>query len=1129
MKKSISIVAALLLFSVPAIPAADLITEKTIDRTLRKMTLEQKARMLVGTPGSEERPSHRVEGAAGWTYPIHELGIPSVNLADGPVGIRINPVPSERVTVVYDSLGLPVMQTTKAGAVGAEQARTFCTCFPSTTALAATWDRDASLRQGRIMGDEARHYGVDVVLTPGINIMRNPLCGRNFEYYSEDPLLTGKMAAPMIAGIQEQGIGTSLKHFVANNQQTGKKYNDARITQRALREIYLKGFEICVKEARPWTVMGSYNKIAGEYTQTNRELLLRLLRDEWGFDGLVLTDWTVRRPTADLLNARCALMMPGEEEIVQEIIEAVESGKVSRKVLDACVRDVLRVVAKSITAKGWESTAPDLERHAAVSREIATEGMVLLKNDGGFLPLPQGANVALFGVSAYKSIAGGTGSSNVNKPYVVDISTGLERAGYRLSDRLSSVYEKYVTFQNELTDRYPDCPDWQKISYHRTVLPEMDLSLSAALVEEELTRSDVAVIVVGRGSGETSDRVVENDFNLTAQEQTMIETVTSAARKQGKRTVVVLNVCGTIETASWRDKPDAILMAWFPGQECGNAVADVLSGKANPSGRLPMTFPIAYADMPSSKNYPYVGQTSGRNFDYTNYEEDIWVGYRYFTTTGRKTAYPFGYGLSYTTFAYSDARIVEKGDGRELTVTVTNTGDRAGKEVVQLYVSAPSGGMKKPSLELKAFAKTRLLPPGASETVRLTIADDDLASFDSDNSQWLTEAGTYEAKLGKSAEDIVLSLPFAVENRQTRKTGNLLAPVAPVNVMEISPSPLDDLSFHDARQFEILGRAYPDSLPLFSRVPAFRKPVTRDALWKLGQHSAGISVRFRSDSPKLALRWESLFKNDMTHMAALAVRGLDLYVRRSDGSWRYLGCGRPMGEPTTWLVVDNMQAEMREYMLHLPLYDGIKSLEIGIKDGFRIGMPEIDSPRRGKPLVIYGTSIAHGATASRPGMAASNQLQRRLDREVINLGFSANARIDHEIAEMMAAVDACAYVLDFLPNVDATAILTKTKGFVDILRKARPTVPLVFVENPQFAHAFLDQTTGRNIADNNAAIRRIYNELKASGMENIHYIDSDSLLPPDGDGTSDGIHFSDVGFETYVDALVPILLKITDK
>ena len=542
--------AVLLTLVVYPFNAAEIFTGYNIDAIVAKMSLEQKARLLVGSEGKNDGLSHIVPGAAGWTYEIPALGIPSINLADGPVGVRINPVPSHDVKTEYDSQGLPVVSSSSSD-IPDGGSRSFCTCFPSTTALAATWDVNAAALQGKCMADEAKAYGVDIVLAPGINIMRNPLCGRNFEYFSEDPMLTGKLAAHLIRAIQKNEIGTSLKHFVANNQQTGKKVNDARITQRALREIYLKGFEICVKEADPWTVMGSYNKIAGQFTQTSMELMQRLLRDEWGYNGLVLTDWTVRRPTVDLINARCSLIMPGDEEIVNEIIEAVNNGKLSMEAVDACVKDVLGIVAKSITAKGWQASRPNLEYNAEASRKIATEAMVLLKNEKQSLPLKQGAKIALFGVTAYKSIAGGTGSSNVNKPYITDISTGLENAGYPINSRLAEIYKKYADFRTVFDDKFPDCPDWQKISYHRTVAPEMDLTGKEALISEELGKSDVAVVVLGRGSGETSDRSIENDFNLTAEELSMINKVGAACRKQDKKMIVVMNVCGMMPTCGF--------------------------------------------------------------------------------------------------------------------------------------------------------------------------------------------------------------------------------------------------------------------------------------------------------------------------------------------------------------------------------------------------------------------------------------------------------------------------------------------------------------------------------------------------------------------------------------------------
>ncbi len=1119
----------ILLTALAATASAFGITPQSVDKTVAKLSLEQKARLLVGVGGCNSDISHYTPGAAGWTYEIAELGIPSINLADGPVGLRINPLPWQESVVTYDENGIPVASTFNNNA-NAGEAPSYATAFPSTTALAATWNRDMARLQGETMGDEARAYGVDVILSPGVNIMRNPLCGRNFEYYSEDPLLTGVLASELIKGIQSRGIGTSLKHFIANNQQTGKKVNDARMTQRALREIYARPFEIVVRDAKPWTVMGSYNYISGEPTQTNRELMTTLLRDEWGFDGLALTDWTVWRPADGLINARCPLIMPGNEDRVQEIIEAVKSGKVSEKQLDACVSDVLNLVAKSITAKGWTKTAPDLAAHAAASREVAAESMVLLKNNNSTLPLATGTKIALFGSTAYKSIAGGTGSSNVNKAHIVDIDRGLAEAGYIINPQLAEVYRHYIAAQEAVLDNVTNCPDWMKISYHRSVIPEMNIDGATALVRQQAANNQAAVVVIGRKSGETSDRGLDGDYNLSYAEKQMIRRVCDAFHAVGKPVIVVLNVCGAMEVASWSELPDAILLAWFPGQECGDAIADVISGRVNPSGRLPMTLPVAYDHNPSSRNYPWLGQQGGRNFDYTEYQEDVWVGYRYFDACGLATAYPFGYGLSYTTFEYSDATARRHGDRTDLSVTVTNTGDRAGKEVVALYVSAPeSKTMLKPVAELRGFEKTRLLQPGESQRVTISVSDNDLASFDDSASAWVTDAGTYTAHLGGHPGDYRAETTFKLNKAKTRKVNNILAPVEPVNTINPFEEHKQKFTWHDASQFEILGRVYPDSLPTYARIPAFKKDVTRYEVYQLGQHSAGISIRFRSNSPTIVLKWNTVFNNTMTHMADLGTRGLDLYYLTDEGSWRYLGPGRPMGNPTYWTAAANMDGKMREYMIHLSLYDQVDKLEIGIDEGSVIERPQVASPRRGKPVVIYGTSLAHGATASRPGMAASNILQRELDCEFINLGFSANGKLDYEIAEMMADVDAAAYIMDNVPNSSAEQIYNKTEKFVKILRDRHPDTPIIFVEDPKFPAIPLDQKMTETVALKNKAIREVYQRMVANGLDNTYYVEQVNLQPEDGDATSDEYHYTDIGFRKYCDTLLPILRKILNK
>lgn len=737
--------------------------DKNTNNIINLLTVEQKARLLVGYLGSDNGLSHTVAGAAGYTFPIDSLGIPSINLADGPVGVRISPVSSNKKYTSYS------------------------TCFPSSTALAATWNEKIARLEGNAIGGEAKAYGVDIMLTPGINIMRNPLCGRNFEYFSEDPRLAGTIGSAMINGIQDKGIGTSLKHFAANNQQTGKLYNDARISLRALREIYLKGFEICIKNSNPWTVMGSYNKIGGKYTQANPELLKTILRDEWGYTGLVMTDWYKKRDTPDQLNGGTDLMMPGEQSQVDEIVTGVKNGRISEATLNESVKHLLELIFKSISYKGWQyNGAPDLAGNAELSRNIATEGMVLLKNDSSFLPIPEKAKIALFGVTAYKSIAGGTGSSNVNKPHIIDISTGLENAGYILNDRLKGVYTKYVEFQNDILDKHPGSAGWEKLSYYRTVIPEMDLSKAESIIESEAKKSDLAFIVIGRGSGEESDRKLDGDFYLTPEEQLMIEKVSSQFHSLGKKVAVIMNVCGVMEMNSWKDKTDAVLLAWFPGQECGAAIADVVSGKVNPSGKLPMTFPVDYFDIPSSRNFPTVGKTkAGKNFDYTNYEEGIWIGYRYFNTVNKPVAYPFGYGLSYTSFSFREPRLERNKDKWVASIRVTNIGKVSGKEVVQLYVSAPHTSIQKPSSELKAFGKTRNLKPGESEIIRLQFNDYDIASFDENNSRWLTSKGKYIVSFGSSSRDFRATVSFNINKDKSWKVHDVLKPVDKLDIMKL--------------------------------------------------------------------------------------------------------------------------------------------------------------------------------------------------------------------------------------------------------------------------------------------------------------------------------------------------------
>jgi beta-glucosidase len=710
-----------------------------VDDVVSKMTLEQKAKLVVGMgmrfPGAPQttapvvgQTEEKVPGAAGSTFAIPELGVPSMVVADGPAGLRIAPIRGNDSSKTY-----------------------YATAFPIATLLASTWDTSLVRKVGYTIGNEVLEYGVDIILMPALNLHRNPLCGRNFEYYSEDPLITGSIAAAMVKGLQSNGIGTSIKHFAANNQETNRFNINTIVSERALRELYLKGFEIAVKRSYPWTVMSSYNKINGVYTSESYDLLTLILRNDWDFKGFVMTDWFGGKDPVAQMQAGNDLLMPGRPEQSQSIIEAVNNGTLDVKVLDQNVKRILNIVSKSQAFKKYPySNKPDLKAHAQVARMAATEGMVLLKNENNALPLKNEKRLALFGNSSYDLIVGGTGSGDVNEAYSVSIEKGLLDAGYTLDDSLRHLYLKYL---KEERAKQP------KPRRFRVPSPIPQMSIPVNTIDKIAEKAEVAIVTIGRISGEFRDRKIEGDFYLDAVEQELLENVSSAFHAKGKKVIVLLNIGGVIEVASWRDKVDAILLAWQPGQEGGNALADVLSGKVNPSGKLATTFPMKYEDVPSAKNFPGTPQDKPEK---VVYEEGIYVGYRYFNTFNITPAYEFGYGLSYTDFSYGKVRLNSKIFKEKLTVTltITNTGKVAGKEIVELYISAPGTKLAKPVSELKGYAKTKLLKPGASETISFIITAQDLASFDTSTTSWLAEKWDYILKVGASSMDIKQEASF---------------------------------------------------------------------------------------------------------------------------------------------------------------------------------------------------------------------------------------------------------------------------------------------------------------------------------------------------------------------------------
>lgn len=729
-----------------------------INDVIAAMTPEEKVHLLIGMGmgGIENGDSavvgateSIVPGAAGTTYAVPRLGIPSIVLADGPAGLRINP--------------------TRDG----DTATYYATHFPVGTLLASTWDPELVEYVGEAIGNEVLEYGVDVLLAPALNIQRHPLNGRNFEYYSEDPLVSGKIAAAYVRGVQKNGVGTSIKHYAANNQETNRVANDVRISPRALREIYLRGFETAVKEGDPWTVMSSYNKINGVYTSEDENLLTVILRNEWGYPGMVMTDWFGGKNAPAQVHAGNDMLQPGYKKQFDDIMDALKSGELSEEDLNRDVKRVLELIMKTPRFKGYQySNKPDLKAHAMVTRQSATDGMVLLKNDNQVLPLsPEIKNVALFGITSYDFIPGGTGSGNVNRAYTVSLLDGLANQGFNVDKGLKATYEQYLAESEKKRKEELEKSDKKDLSQFFAQPRFDEITFSQQELNKVVENNDAALITIGRNSGEFFDRTSE-DFVLSDNNLKLIQDVARSFHSAGKPVIAVLNIGGVIETESWKDLPDGILLAWQGGQEGGNSVADILSGKANPSGKLPMTFPKKMSDHYSDLNFPHdmdakvenfvnrdVEAGDIRNSDYTNYEEDIYVGYRYFDSFGKDVSYPFGYGLSYTTFEYGEPS-VDYADGKyTVNVPVKNTGSKEGKEVVQLYVAAPDAkAANKPDKELKAFGKTKLLQPGESQILTLIIPEGSLASFNEENSSWENAPGVYQFMIGASSRDIKSTL-----------------------------------------------------------------------------------------------------------------------------------------------------------------------------------------------------------------------------------------------------------------------------------------------------------------------------------------------------------------------------------
>ena len=647
---------------------------------IKKMTLEEKAALCTG--------------ASPWTTTaVEHLGLPEMTVSDGPHGVR-------RV----------------ANANGLIATSLPATCFPTASCMASTWDLDLIQAMGQALAEECIALKVDVVLGPGTNMKRTPLGGRNFEYYSEDPYLAGQMAASFIAGVQSKGVGTSLKHFAVNNQEFQRLTISAQVDERTLREIYLAAFEIAVKKAKPWTVMCAYNKINGTYCSENHMLLVDILKNEWGFEGLVVSDWGAVHDRVAALKGGLDLEMPGPKALrTKAVVDAIRSGVLEEAVLDESVHRILGIVLQA--AETTKGRMFDIPAHHALARHIAAQGMVLLKNDG-ILPLKKPQHISVIGRAAKEAHFQGGGSSHINPTHVDSPFEELQKLAGNARLDYSEGYPVGSEFDQALTER----------------------------AIKEARSADVALLYLALPESKESEGYDRTDLDLTPHQVALIKSVTAVQPK----TVVILNNGAPIVMGDWINATAAVLEAGMMGQAGGGAIADVLFGRVNPSGKLAETFPLKLVDTPASINYP------GGNGEVL-YGEGLFIGYRYYDTKQAPVQFPFGYGLSYTTFAYSNPKVSASTfrdvEGISLSVDITNTGTVVGKEVVQLYVHDRISALVRPPKELKAFTKIELRP-GETRTVTLTLDSRAFAYYHPAYKQWITEDGEFDLLVGASSADI---------------------------------------------------------------------------------------------------------------------------------------------------------------------------------------------------------------------------------------------------------------------------------------------------------------------------------------------------------------------------------------
>lgn len=1033
----------LILFSAISITAAaQAITpehQRRAEALTAQMTLEEKLDYIGGYNEFHIRP-------------VPRLGIPEIRMADGPQGVR---------------------NDTKS------------TLYPCGVAAAATWNRELVRQMGISLGRDSRARGVHILLGPGVNIYRMPLCGRNFEYMGEDPYLSSRMAVEYIRGVQSQGVMATVKHFACNNEEYDRHHVSSEVDERTLNEIYFPAFKAAVKEAGVGSVMTSYNLLNGVHTAQSPYLIGQTLRRDWGFRGIVMSDWTSVYSPLQAAVSGIDLEMPDGFCLNREkLLPLIESGAVTEAQIDAKVTAILRtLIAFGFLDRPQKDTSipEDNPSSDETSLAVASESIVMLENHGA-LPLAGHQDIVLMGPYSTVVPCGG-GSGSVEPIRTVSLYDGLKAVpGFDVT---------YIPMQENSEDRL--CKARNGAEDRLRPIPGGS---------EDLIRNASAVILSLGFDKTTEKENSDRSFSLPEDQLRLID----KACELNDNVIVIVCAGGSVEVANWKDKVSALLWGWYYGQQGGTALAKIISGEISPSGRLPMSFETRLEDNPCYGSYypdaPHM-KRADKDGRIVTYKEGIFVGYRGYDRSGTAPLYPFGYGLTYGDFEYSDFAVKQDGDNVRLSFTLRNEGKHTASEVVQVYVGQQNPSVPRPLRELKQFSKVSLAP-GESRKISLGMSRYAFSHYDVATHSWKADSDTYTVSVGASERDIRLSSDIEYVNADDRK--NL------------------GVKYVDAKSLGIYGHPAEGCGTLLSRVaPSF--DFGDAGINEYAAQSTGLFLHFRTDSPVIRARWTTSCKNAGVNMSAIGQKGLDLYILR-DGRWVFAGVGTPcmtgdFSRHESTIVAD-MTSEMKECLLYLPIYDRTCSLELGFSEGS--SLEALPNPF-GKKVVCVGSSITHGAAASRAGMTWPAQLSRSTGWYCPNMGFSGKSKLDRSYAEFLATVTADAFVFDAFSNPDATMIYERFDAFVDIIRAAHPDTPLIFLNTERRETRNFSRTKEAFESAKQAAAREVVRK-RMKTDRNMYFIDCTDFLGSDSIATADGTHPTDLGFSRMLVAIERPLRKL---